>query len=815
MKKQIKVAYFPSDATKDIVLGSNGKSLDNYCIKCNTEEDLSTGNYILDGTFLIEDSLQTLLQEEAILKVLLDYGEEVFRISKVTVGTRYIDIVARQITIAEELTLWLEDVRPTKMSGASASSYLTANATGTKEIQVISDISAISTAYYMRMNLYEALHDCDQSFRNRWGGEVLRRAYIENINARIGTDRGLTIREGKNLVGFECSSNIENLVTRARGQGFDGILGNYIDSPLINNYNRVYTTIIKYEDIKVKDENNEDDDEGYDTLEEAQVELDRRIQAEYDKNCIDKVKASYEINFIQLEKTEEYKDYIVAERVYLGDSVKVYIPKLKVDIKVRAMVKRYDVLSQRTMEIKLSNFIEPESLSMKQIIDKLESMDSTESILQKATENATTLIKAGLKNSHVTIKENEIIIGDTKDINTMTNVWRYNKNGLGFSSTGYFGSFDTAITMDGSIVGKFITALEINGEQITAGTIKSKNGKTFINMENGTFDLAGRVKFDGDKFDIDIGEIGGANLLTDSNFEMGITSCEGISVGTEARMGVPPTYCLPLLKGDKCMYIRNPDGDAYAITNLRAYMRPNTLHTITYWYKCAGAITGGSSFGYINGGPYTFPINPPNLIGDNQWHRVTIPYTSSADPNVTHIQLRFGYASVGDSWMVVNCVQVEEGGIASSWTPNADELKTSCFEVTNLHARFTGQGGSYTEFNPNSTGLKYHKNSADGGKDYHYLLYRGSVSNIESQDALRIYFPEEFRGKDYQVGWWAGNVFPKNATDLLYSANVEFVDENRNEAWIGLRASVMVRNPATESSPFWRGKMNIMYMVIA
>lgn len=468
MKKQIKVAYFPSTATKSMVLGSNGKSLDKYCTKCDTEEDLSTGNYILDGTFLIEDNLQDLLQEEVILKVLMDYGEEIFRISKVAVGARYIDIVARQITIAEELTLWLEDVRPTNMSGGSASTYILANATGFKEIEVISDIATTSTAYYMQMNLYKALHDCDQSFQSRWGGEVLRRAYIEYINSHIGIDRGFAIREGKNLVGFECNTNIDNLITRACGKGFNGILGNYIGSPLINSYNAIYTDVIEYQDVKVIDENNT---EGYATLAEAQAELDRRIQEEYSKNGIDKIKASYDINFVQLEKTVEYKDYIVAERVYIGDTIRVYVPKINTDIQVRAMNKKYDVLAQKTKEIILSNYIENKGLSIKQIIEKLESMDSTESVLQQAKENASILIKAGLKNSYVIVRPNEIIIGNTNDINTMTNLWRWNNGGLGFSSDGYYGTFGTAITADGHIVADFIQTGVLRAVQVIGGTI--------------------------------------------------------------------------------------------------------------------------------------------------------------------------------------------------------------------------------------------------------------------------------------------------------------------------------------------------------
>lgn len=482
MKKQIKIAYFPSNSTKDKVLSTNGKSLDRYCTKCEPEEDISTGNYILDATFLIEDNLQDLLQEEVILKVLMDYGKEVFRISKVTVGTRYIDVVARQITIADSLTLWLEDVRPTNLNGQGAVTWMLDKAEGKKEIEIISDIETTATAYYQRMSLYKALHDNDNSFLKRWGGEVQRRGYTVYINKRIGIDRGVTIREGKNLTGFDSTSNIDNLVTRARGEGYNGILGNYIDSPLKDQYNRIYTSIIKYDDVKVKDENNT---EGFDTEEEAIVELDRRINEEYSKNSIDKIKASYNINFVQLEKTEQYKNYISAERVYIGDTIRVYIPRLRVNIKVRAMIKKYDVLAQKTKETKLSNYIEAKSISIMQIVDRLNNIDSTDTILQKAKDSANSLIKNGLKNSNVIVRENEIIIGDTNDINTMTKVFRWNNKGLEHSSTGYYGNYSILINMDAKI--------------------NSANNKTWINLDDGTFNLADIIKYDGNTATYDFG----------------------------------------------------------------------------------------------------------------------------------------------------------------------------------------------------------------------------------------------------------------------------------------------------------------------
>ena len=252
MKKQIKIAYFPSNTPKVQVLTYNGKSLDNYCISCSTEEDFS--NYTLDARFIIKDNITDLLAEEAILKVQMDYGKEIFRISKVTVGTKYIDIVARQITISDTMTLFLDDVRSENRNGLSALSYIITNSTGKgkQDITCTSDITRTSTAYYEKKTVYDAIQGTeDNSFLTRWGGEIQRRAYNIAINDRIGSERGFTIREGKNLTGFEGSSNIDNLVTRARGQGFNGILGNWIESPLIDSYTKTYSSVIKYEDVKV------------------------------------------------------------------------------------------------------------------------------------------------------------------------------------------------------------------------------------------------------------------------------------------------------------------------------------------------------------------------------------------------------------------------------------------------------------------------------------------------------------------------------------------------------------------------------------
>lgn len=98
---------------------------------------------------------------------------------------------------------------------------------------------------------------------------------------------------------------------------------------------------------------------------------------------------------------------------------------------------------------------------------------------------------------------------------------------------------------------------------------------------------------------------------------------------------------------------------------------------------------------------------------------------------------------------------------------------------------------------------------------YHCLFTRGSVSNVESQQTVTIQLPNEFIGKNYNISWWTGNVFPDNPGDLLFSTNVDKVSEDKSNGTFDIKAEMLVRNPAIESSPNYRGKLNIVWIAIA
>lgn len=538
----IKISHFPKGTPKDTVLTKTRTVLDNICRSCTVEEDITSGNYVLDAEFLVDsEGLWNELVEESILKVQLDYGTEIFVIKKVKKQSRYITVAAVQMTIHACNTLWLEDVRPTNTNGQGALSHMLTNSIGKKkEIVLQSNISVINTAYYQRKRLQEALFSADNSFIERWGGEVLRRGYTLSINDRIGMDRKVVIRRSKNLTGFEGTTDLDQLCTMAKGVGFDGITHEgYVMSPLAEQYDQYYPREFKYDDVKVKTEN---DTEGYDTLEEAQAELIRRVNLEYTKNHVDELRAEYNLSFIPLGMTEEYK-HLASEVIYLGDTVKIQETLLGIDLKVRVISRKYDVMKQKPISMTLSNIpIEEkrttvsDSAIIKQLKDQIKQNNNS------VAEYVQSMINSRSTNSYVLYRQNEILAMDNKDINSAINVVRLNKHGLAFSQTGYYGEYTYGFTIDG-----VLNASLIRTGILTAILIQSVSGDCSINLETGEVNFnKGSIKGPGIDISLNNGYVRTFATIAGEIFEVmlsqgGIKSNHSLSLKAQEKMNLEST----------------------------------------------------------------------------------------------------------------------------------------------------------------------------------------------------------------------------------------------------------------------------------
>jgi len=177
---------------------------------------------------------------------------------------------------------------------------------------------------------------------------------------------------------------------------------------------------------------------------------------------------------------EEYK---VLERVNLCDTVSVRYDALGVDATAKVIKTTYNVLKDRYDSIELgdakttlaSQIVDIESgmSSLSQQIDRARS-DVTDELHEYVLQQ-TALITGGL-GGYVVFNPNneapqEILIMDTPDISTASSVMRLNKNGIGFSTSGYSGPYATAWTINGVFNADYIGAGHISGAYIKAHTL--------------------------------------------------------------------------------------------------------------------------------------------------------------------------------------------------------------------------------------------------------------------------------------------------------------------------------------------------------
>lgn len=484
------ISIYDKFATKNQVLFNDGLAvLDDICLNYEITEK-ANGEYGATFRFGIDqiNNKHEFIVDEAIIKCPDVYGDEVFRISKITKNSnREIQVYARHITY-DILNLFLEDVRPTELNGQAFLDWIFTRTTTSHEFTYSSDITSTATSYFINKNVYEALFSADNSFLNRLGGEVRRNQYHIAINASSGQYRGVTIQSRKNLTGFEAYTDIDSVITRIYPKGSNDLTipEKYIDSQYVNNYPNIKSQEVVFNGIGVDEENGV-------TEAEAQQQLRDAVGKMYSEQQVDLLRGEYKIDFVTLEKTEEYKPFGLLERIWLYDTVSVYEENYDIDINVKVIERKYNGKRQIHNSISLSNVAEKSVSTINKIISMLNSIsDPQTGFLQQAKDNATQLITNGLANSYVLVRKNEILIMDTQDINTAVKVWRWNVNGLGYSNTGYNGTFGLAMTMDGSIVADFINTGLLTANIIKTGTLASLDGSISINIANGTFRIGGR-----------------------------------------------------------------------------------------------------------------------------------------------------------------------------------------------------------------------------------------------------------------------------------------------------------------------------------
>lgn len=461
---------------------TNGIGLLTDAVSCTVTEERN-GAYEATLVYPAKGHLAEYIAEDAIIKAKANDTDEpqLFRIYKS--GKQ---IGSNTTWNAEHISYELtgNPVERFSISGVNAEQALNsllAAAVFKHKYTAISDITTVnSTNIADVVSVRKALGGVEGSILDTWGGEYHFNNYrIELLKAR-GADNGVTIEYGKNLTDAKQERNIANIVTaifpyaKYTPEGEESeVYVSLKEKTLVHADAADYA----YKRCEIVDFSSE--------WESGTIITEDMLRAKAEA-YLEKISTEPDINitlsYAQLKKTKDYKNIQVMENVALCDTVTVRIDKLQIEATAKIVKAKYDSLKERydTMEIGSvrTNLTKQLTATQQEVTESIKKNQTRAEQIKKQIEQTIVDVTAaitGNSGGYVVLypekNPQEIYILDQPELSKAKNVWRWNLAGLGHSSTGVNGKFTTAITADGQIVANFITAGELTGAILKAGTV--------------------------------------------------------------------------------------------------------------------------------------------------------------------------------------------------------------------------------------------------------------------------------------------------------------------------------------------------------
>ena len=332
-----------------------------------------------------------------------------------------------------------------------------------------------------------------------YGGEYEWDEWTVHLQSRRGSDNGVRITYGKNLIDIEQDENIANLKTGIIPYWIDSETGEVIySSPQIiqapGEFN--FSSVVPV-----------DFGEQFESQPTPQ-ELAEAGQEYITDNKVGVPTVSIDLSFAQLEQYSLYESTEALERVRIGDTVHVFFAQLGINVSSRVVETNYDPILNRYNSVSVGSVranIAGTIADQQQQIDDLTQNPTLSSAFKKAVTSLTQTI-LGAKGGSVRFLDTDgdgepdtLYIADDPDPSKAQKVWRFNYEGWGASENGYNGPFEIGATLNDGIVANFITVGVLNGDLIQTGTIQSPNGRMTINLDQGKFSTWGISSLTGEE----------------------------------------------------------------------------------------------------------------------------------------------------------------------------------------------------------------------------------------------------------------------------------------------------------------------------
>ena len=339
-------------------------------------------------------------------------------------------------------------------------------------------------------SLRSVLGGSEGSLVSLWGGEFEWDNFNVIHHQGRGTSTGVVIEYGKNLTSLEQDADITSVYTDLLPYAvITDEDGNETVITLTEQILPIAETSLVQRKTLIKDFTDSFDMDAVITEEALRAKAEKYIE----DNPLGVESPELKISFEPLWKQPEYA--AVLERVSLCDRVTVRHVNLGVQATAKVTKTIYDSLAEKYVSVTLgsirNSLIDSVSDTQAAIENTANKVERLPSLMASAIQNATNLI-TGQTGGYVVLhteSENgqpyELLILDAPSIDDAVNVWRWNVGGLGFSSHGYNGPYETAITADGQIVANFITSGTLVANIIKAGILSSQDGSSYWNLETG------------------------------------------------------------------------------------------------------------------------------------------------------------------------------------------------------------------------------------------------------------------------------------------------------------------------------------------
>lgn len=430
--------------------------------------------------------------ENAVVRMPSFNGNQLFRIKNVKKRDSGISAQMEPIFYDAIGDCWLVDVRPTAKNGQEALDIMLAS---NSKYSASSDITHATTAYYEYLNFFEALNgDIDQSFINRWGGEILYNNFQIIVNERVGGDYGVEIRYGKNIPkdGITEEIDVSGVVTRIYPKAYNGYTmtdNGKVDSPLINSYPIIHSKTMTFSDVKMREDAQENDEENGITICDTQQELDaaltERCQERYEAG-LDKPTVTISADMVLLQNTEQYKEYKVLEEVSLGDTVHCRHNKLGIVTDARVISLTYDSIRKKVSNVTLGDYLYNYFDDVTSSANKIEQVirpDGT--VMAEKIQGILNGIYTQLWIQSTAAQKVNGIAFKVEDLDPESPLYGcmvWGTQGLQISTTrtadGKDWDWTTAVTAKGIVA-----------DAIIAGILSSKEGKNYWNLDTGEFQI--------------------------------------------------------------------------------------------------------------------------------------------------------------------------------------------------------------------------------------------------------------------------------------------------------------------------------------